>query len=203
MKIIYGGEPLKTAKAAMVMLHGRGADAEDIMSISKYFDAEKIAYVALQAPGNAWYPSSFMQPIERNEIQLKESLDIVRQAVELIEKESVRASRIFLFGFSQGACLAVQYAATHPKKYAGIFSIAGGLIGETPGTFSGDFGGTRVFFGCAEHDPYIPKKRVEESAVIFQKIGAIVTTKIYPGDAHTINDDEIEIVNEIVKKIVG
>ena len=193
----------KDGKAAMLLLHGRGADAEDILGVTKYFDSEEISYFAPDAPSHAWYPNSFLLPVEKNEPKLTESLKTVENCLKEIEKKGIPASRIFILGFSQGACLACEYITRNPGKYAGIFALAGGLIGETLGNYSGDLQGTRVFLGCAENDPYIPKKRVEESAKILEKLNAQVIKKIYPGDAHTINDDEIETINTIIKKTIS
>lgn len=199
MKIAYAGKELNSAKAAMILLHGRGANAQDILGVTKYFN-EEIAYVAPEGTGHIWYPNSFIMPIEKNEPFLTESLAAVSETIKIIEKAGILASRTYILGFSQGACLAAQYCAMNPRKYAGIFCLSGGLIGDKIGDFSGDMQGTKVFFGCSEHDPYIPKQRVEESAAIFAKLGAQVTKKIYPGHDHTINDEEIEIINKIIKK---
>ncbi len=196
--ILTYGEPLETARAAMVMIHGRGASAEDILSLAPMIASPRIAFLAPQAANNTWYPHPFTQPIERNEPWLSSALGRVGQMLALVEGAGIPKEKTYLLGFSQGACLSLEYAARHAMRYGGVFGLSGGLIGPdgTPRDYPGSMDGTPVFLGCSDVDFHIAKERVLESADVFRRLGADVTVRLYPNMGHTINDDEIAFVRQ-------
>ena len=193
------GEPLATARAAMILVHGRGASAADIMTLGAELMHPGVAYFAPQAAGNAWYPNPFTSPIESNEPYLSSALEVVGSLLATIEK-SVPADRIILLGFSQGACLTLEFAARHARRYGAVVGLSGGLIGPdgAPRDYPGSFDGMPAFMGCSDVDPHIRKDRVIEAAEMYRRMGAKVTAKLYPGMGHTVNEDEIKAVLEIV-----
>jgi predicted esterase len=201
-RILQAGEPLAAARAAMILVHGRGASAEDILTIAADVQRPGFAYLAPQAANNAWYPFSFMAPIESNEPHLSAALDMLATLLERVE-ETVPASRVVLLGFSQGACLATEFACRNARRYGGVVGLSGGLIGPdgTPRDYPGDFDATPVFLGCSDVDPHIPKERVLETADVLTRMGASVTTRLYPGMGHTVNLEEIAEVRAIVSAI--
>lgn len=201
-RIFHTGTPIAGARIVAVMLHGRGAGAQDILSLAKEFSARDLAFVAPEAAGNTWYPYSFLMPIEQNEPSLSSALRAIDKVIDSVAQQNVNRDRIALMGFSQGACLALEYAARHAQRYAAIAAFSGGLIGP-PGTsrnYSGSFDGTPVFLGCSDIDPHIPVERVHESAEVFTRMGATVTKKIYPHMGHTINEQEIALVDEMLNR---
>jgi phospholipase/carboxylesterase len=203
--VLAAGRPVAEAEAAMVMVHGRGGSAEDILGLSAELRRPELAYVAPQAAGHSWYPFSFMAPMEQNEPGLSSALELLGGLVGHLEKGGIPAERILLLGFSQGACLSLEFAARNAKRYGGVIALSGGLIGP-PGTsrdYAGSFAGTPVFLGCSDRDPHIPKERVDESAQVFERMGAAVTERIYPAMGHTINEDELEFVRALLAPQVG
>ncbi|HEX7281488.1 MAG TPA: dienelactone hydrolase family protein [Vicinamibacterales bacterium] len=203
--IMQAGAPIDEARLVAVMLHGRGAGAQDILNLSEEFSARDVAYLAPQAAGNTWYPYSFLMPIEQNEPSLSSALHVIETLLASLAEKKFTADRVALMGFSQGACLTLEFAARHAQRYALVAAFSGGLIGP-PGTarnYSGSFEGTPVFLGCSDIDPHIPVERVHESADVFTRMGAAVTKKIYPHMGHTINESEIEIVDELLNKRSG
>jgi predicted esterase len=201
-RILEAGEPLATARAAMILVHGRGASAEDIMTIAAEVQQPGFAYLAPQAANNAWYPNSFLAPIESNEPYLSAALDMLATLLERVEA-TVPASRVVLLGFSQGACLTTEFAARNARRYGGVVGLSGGLIGPdgTPRDYPGDFEGTPVFLGCSDVDPHIPKERVLETADVLKRMGAIVTARLYSGMGHTVNLEELAQVRSIASAI--
>ena len=183
----------------MLLVHGRGASASDIMTLGAELMHPGVAYLAPQAAGNAWYPNPFTAPIESNEPYLSSALDVLASLLASIEK-SVPDDRIILLGFSQGACLTLEFAARHARRYGGVVGLSGGLIGPdgTPRDYPGNFGRTPVFLGCSDVDPHIRKERVLEAAEVFTRMGANVTSKLYPQMGHTVNAEEIQAVRETV-----
>lgn len=198
--IYAAGENLDDATAAMILLHGRGATAEDILSLSTYLTQPGLAFLAPQAEGYTWYPNRFLFPVEQNEPHLSAALGVVDKLVKQAEERGIPTVKIFIGGFSQGACLASEYVIRNPKKYGGLLVFSGGYIGHLHGNRqpSGDLKGTPAFLGCSDIDPHIPLQRVKDTTSLLQSMGAQVTEKIYPGMGHAINDDEIEQARELV-----
>jgi phospholipase/carboxylesterase len=202
MPVVQAGEPLDKARAAMILLHGRGASAEDVMTIAAELPQPGFVYLAPQAAGNAWYPNPFTAPLETNEPYLSSALAVVETLLAKVE-ETIPARRVILLGFSQGACLILEFAARHARRYGGVVGLSGGLIGPegTPRDYPGEFDGTPAFLGCSDVDPHIRKDRVLEAGEVFKRMGAQVTVRLYPGMGHTVNQDEIDSVREIVEGI--
>ena len=198
-RVLAAGEPIASARAAMILLHGRGATAEDIMTIASEVQQPGWAYLAPQAAGNTWYPNPFTAPLESNEPYLSAALDMVSKLVERVEPR-VPAQRLMLLGFSQGACLTLEWAARHARRYGAVVGLSGGLIGPdgTPRDYPDGFDETPVFLGCSDVDPHIPLERVKESAEVFRALGAEVDARIYPGMGHTINADELRAARALV-----
>lgn len=196
------GVPLEAARAAMILLHGRGATAEDIMTIASELEQPEWSYLAPQAAGNAWYPNPFTAPLESNEPYLGAALEMMANLVQRAE-DWVPAQRIVLLGFSQGGCLALEFAARNARRYGGVVGLSAGLIGPdgTPRDYGGDFDGTPVFLGCSDVDPYIPKERVIESAKVFERMGGEVDMHLYPGMAHTVSAEEILEIRALAASI--
>ena len=203
----HAGQPVLTlgpkprdARIAMILVHGRGASAEDILALAHEFRRDDVAYLAPQAAGNTWYPYSFLAPIAQNEPGLTSALGVLEHLVSSLAAQGVPAERVGFLGFSQGACLSLEFAARHARRYAAVIGLSGGLIGppETPRTYPGSAGGTFVFLGCSDVDPHIPLERVQETAEVFRSLGAVVDERIYRGMGHTVNRDEIEAVKLIL-----
>ena len=199
------GAKLASARAAMVMVHGRNATAESILSLVQAIDTPGFAYLAPQAAGNTWYPNSFLSPIPNNEPGITSGLAAINDLLSRIVDSGVPLERTMLLGFSQGACLSLEYAARNARQYGGVVGLSGGLIGpdDTPRDYPGSFDGTPVFLGCSDVDFHIPARRVEETASVLRKIGAKVTMKLYPGMDHIVNDDEVRSVREMMAAIVA
>lgn len=196
------GRPLAEADSALILLHGRGATAESILDLVDYLPRPGMTYLAPQAAQQTWYPLSFLSPLAQNEPYLSSALWRVGEVMAQVEAAGIPAERTFLGGFSQGACLAAEYAARHARRYGGLLLFSGGLIGP-PGVardYAGSLAGTPVFLGCSDVDPHIPLARVEETAEVLRRLGAIVDLRIYPRMGHTINQDEIEGAGAVVSK---
>ncbi len=199
-----GGMDLGAARGAMVMLHGRGATAESILSLVPVLGINDFAYLAPQAGGNSWWPQSFLAPIPQNEPGISSAMQAVEDVLARVEAAGVPAERTILLGFSQGACLAAEFAARHARRYSGIASLSGGLIGPdgTPRDYSGSLAGTPVFLGCSDVDSHIPADRVRQSAEVLQRLGGDVTMRLYPGMGHTIIEDELDAVRAMMNLVV-
>lgn len=202
-EVLGRGRPLAEAGTAMILLHGRGASAEGILALADALRRPDVAYLAPQAVGMTWYPHSFLAPIERNEPYLSSALACVDRVVERVLAAGVPTERLLLLGFSQGACLTLEYAARHARRYGGIAALTGGLVGPdgTPRDYTGSFAGTPVFIGSADPDPHIPVSRVHESEAVLRAMGAAVTTRIYPGMGHTVSADEVKHVQAMIDAI--
>ncbi len=187
------------------MMHGRGATAESILSLVPAFGVADLAYLAPQAGGNSWWPQSFLAPISSNEPGISSAMQAVEDVLIQIGTAGVPAERTVLLGFSQGACLAAEFAARHARRYAGIASLSGGLIGPdgTSRSYPGSLEGTPVFLGCSDIDSHIPAERVRLTSEVLDRIGGAVTMRLYPGMGHTINEDELEAVREMLTAIAG
>jgi predicted esterase len=200
--VLRGGALLAAARTALILIHGRGASAEDIYPLGEEVAAgvPGVALVAPQAAGNAWYPQRFLAPLAQNEPYLGSALGVVAGLVDEIARAGVAAERIVLVGFSQGACLSLEFAARNPRRYGGVAGLSGALIGPpgSPRAPVGSLDGTPVYLGCSDRDAHIPLASVEESAGILAKLGARVTKSIFPGMGHTVNAEELAAVRGIV-----
>ena len=194
----------ESPQAAMVLLHGRGDTAEGILGLVDQITRPGWAFIAPQAAGNAWYPNRFIAPISANEPWLSSALLAVHDTLEAVKASGVPLEETILLGFSQGACLALEYAARNGTHYGGVVGLSGGLIGDVlePTRYLKSLSGTSVFLGCSDVDAHIPKTRVEESAVLLGNIGARVDARIYPNFGHTINDDELDAVRTMMRLLV-
>ena len=199
--VLRSGPAPATAKLTMILVHGRGASAEDIVALAEELELDHVAYIAPQAAGRTWYPYSFLAPIGQNEPGLSSGLAVLARLIAELRDEGVERERIALLGFSQGACLALEFSARHAARYAGVFGLSGGLIGPpgTPRDYEGSFDGTPVFLGCSDVDPHIPLARVQESADVFRRLDGAVDERIYRGMGHTVNADEISAIAALVR----
>ena len=199
------GVSLERARAAMVMLHGRGATAESILTLVPALAQDGFAFLAPQASGNTWYPNSFMAPIPSNEPGITSGMAAIGDVISAIAEAGIPLEKTMLLGFSQGACLSLEYAARHAGRYGGVAALSGGLIGPdgTPRNYPGSFDGTPVFLGCSDIDGHVPAIRVTESAAVLRHMGARVTMKLYPGMGHLVNEDEIAAVNAMMEEVAG
>ncbi len=197
------GEPLASARTVFLLLHGRGASAEDILTLGEQWAAPGITRVAPQAAGATWYPRPFTAPTEQNEPALSSAFATVDACLQQVVAAGVPPDRVILLGFSQGASLALTYAALHPRRYGGVVGLSGGLIGpdDAPPSYSGSLAGTPAFLGCSDVDPFIPADRVRQSADALRQLGAVVTLRLYRAMAHTVNDDEIAAVRSIADQL--
>lgn len=199
------GAPLSQAAAAMVLVHGRGSSAEQILTIVSEIDVGGFAYLAPQAAGNTWYPYSFLAPIPQNEPGISSGIAVLGESVKQLVSAGIPQEYIMLLGFSQGACLALEFVARHARRYGGIVGLSGGLIGPdgTARNYVGSLAGTPVFLGCSDVDPHIPKSRVHHTADVFRRLGGEVTEQLYSGMGHTVNQDELQFVKDMMSRLVG
>jgi predicted esterase len=200
--VLHTGAPLASARLAVIMAHGRGASAGDMIALAGALRVDDAAFLAPDASGNTWYPYPFMSPIEANEPALTSALRKIESILAGVAAQGFGADRVVLMGFSQGACLSLEFAARHARRYAAVIGLSGGLIGPpgTPRTYPGAFAGTPVFLGCSDIDPHIPLARVRESAEIFRRMDARVDERVYPGMGHTVNLDEMAAVRELLER---
>lgn len=189
----------------MVMVHGRNATAESILSLVQAIDTPGFVYLAPQAAGNTWYPNSFLAPIKSNEPGITSGLAAINDLLKRIVDAGIPLERTMLLGFSQGACLALEYAARHARRYGGVVGLSGGLIGpdDTPRDYQGSFDRTRVFLGCSDVDSHIPAQRVRETAGVFRAMRATVTMTLYPGMEHIVNEDEVAMVLDMMAGVMA
>ena len=198
--VLLKGRKLGEAERVLVMLHGRGANAEDILSMADYLNVQTFTLLAPQATGNTWYPNSFLAPPYTNEPWLSSAISLIEDITDDITAKGIDYNHIFFLGFSQGACLTLEYVTRNAKRYGGVVAFTGGLIGDRiyEQNYTGDFGSTPVFIGTSDPDPHVPVQRVHDSVKILKEMNAQVTEKIYKNMGHTINEDEIEIVNNLI-----
>lgn len=202
-KIATAGAGIDEAEIAMLLVHGRGASAQSMLLFADEFERTDIHYRALQASGHSWYPRSFMAPKQMNEPGISSGLQAIYDQLEELHECGIPTGNIVLLGFSQGACLATEFAARHPRRFGGVVGFSGGLIGQEvdPKNYSGSMEQTPVFLGCSDRDPHIPKERVDETEQIFKQLEASVTKRIYEGMGHTVNQDEIDFVRDLLLEI--
>jgi predicted esterase len=201
--VLSAGKGLDQATAAMIMIHGRGATAQSILTLATEVPHPDMAYLAPQAAGNSWYPLSFLAPIVRNEPGLSSGLLALRGLFDRLSAVGIPPERVILLGFSQGACLALEFAARHARRYGGVIGLSGGLIGpeSAPRDYAGALEGTPIFLGCSDVDFHVPKERVQHSAEVLERLGGLVTMRLYPNMGHTINQDELAFVREMLTRI--
>ena len=200
---IYG-VPMEEARVAVILLHGRGASPEDILYIAHEVDPGGVAFLAPEAAGETWYPQSFLSPLEANQPYLDSALRRVAGLVNEIGEAGIPFERMVLAGFSQGACLGLEYACRNARRYGGLVGLSGGLIGpdETPQEYPGSLDGTPVFLGCSEEDLFVPLHRVRQTGEVLRRMGAEVDERIYPGMGHLVNQDELDAVGEMLRRVV-
>jgi len=200
LETIAAGLPLTEAKKVLILLHGRGAGANDILSLTQYLNVSDFAWIAPQADNRTWYPYSFLAPLEQNEPSLSNALETLTQIVSELEKSGFEKENMYFLGFSQGACLTLEFTTRNAAKYGGIVAFTGGLIGDKvyPEHYNGSFDQTPVFIGTSDPDFHVPIERVNETEIVLQKMGANVTKKIYQNMGHTINQNEIDLVNQLI-----
>jgi len=199
--VVSSGAELKKAAGAIILLHGRGGSARDILSLAPALSGNPgLAFLAPQAADSTWYPLSFLAPREENEPKLGHALDIVAKTVALAEEAGIGRDRIVIAGFSQGACLATEFVGSNPARYAGLIAFTGGLIGPLGSDVSktGDLAGTPAFLGSGDPDPHVPWSRVQESAAVLSAMGAEVDLRRYPGRPHSVSEDELAVARELI-----
>jgi predicted esterase len=187
--VATSGAPLEESRGVAVMMHGRGRDTDDILGVAERVGEDGIAYLAPAAEGNSWYPLSFVEPIEKNEPRLSYALEVLDDTVNELVESGVPKKSIVLAGFSQGACLVAEYAARNAERWGGIYE--------------GSFDGTPVFLGTSDVDEFVPEERVRESAEVFERMGANITLRVYPGMDHVVNDDEVAVAREILQEVAS
>jgi phospholipase/carboxylesterase len=202
--IAESGAPATRAKAAMIMLHGRGASAKGILSLSDEFAQPDVRYLAPQADSHTWYPYPFTDPVEKNEPWLNSALQQVYDLIKQLNSEGISTERIILLGFSQGACLAQEFAARHPQRFGGVIGLSGGLIGEIvkPENYPGSLENTPVLIGAGDNDPWFDMDRIHQSEDVFSKLEGAVTKQVYPGKGHVIVEDEVKFVRKLISSIL-
>jgi len=197
------GASIQSAKAAMLMVHGRGARAEDILSLADQLGFPEFAYLAPQAADNTWYPNRFLNPISENEPWLSSALAFLGDVFTQIIQAGIPPERVILLGFSQGACLTLEFAARNAQRFGAVVGLSGALIGpdDTPRDYADSLAGTPIFLGCSDVDFHVPKERVDQTAETMRRLGGNVTKRLYPNMQHTVNQDEIDFVHGIMQAV--
>ncbi len=198
------GASLGEAAVVLVLVHGRGGSGEDMMTLGREISPPdlQVARLAPQAASGTWYPQRFLAPLAQNEPYLTSALGVLAEVVSELVARGISRERVVLAGFSQGACLALEFAARHPHRYGGVIGLSGALIGP-PGTVRdvvGALHGTPVFLGCSDVDDHIPLDAVKHSSEFFRKIHADVLERIYPGMPHTVNADEMAVSSNMIRR---
>jgi predicted esterase len=206
-RTLVAGAPLERARAAVVLLHGRGSSADDIAGLAQVLAIDRIAYLVPEATGHTWYPQRFIAPLEANEPWLSSALEVVGALVARAGAAGIPAARTVVAGFSQGACLALEFAARNPVRYGAVIGLSGGLIGppdrpRPPAPKGTSLAGTPVFLGCGDRDGHIPEDVVRSSAEVLKVLGGTVDLRIYPGMGHTINEDEIAAARALLSGLL-
>jgi phospholipase/carboxylesterase len=199
--LLSAGPAPRDAKTTLILVHGRGASAQGMLELYDALGVQNVAALAPQAAGHTWYPQSFLAPIEANQPYLDSALRRLDSIVQDLIAQGIASDRIALLGFSQGACLTTEYVARHPRRYAAVMGLTGGLIGP-PGTvrnYSGSLDGTPVLLGTSDPDPHVPFERVRETETVLTSMGGVVEVRRYPGMPHTINEDELEACRRLLE----
>jgi len=203
--VLRGGAPLGSSRGVMIMLHGRNASPGNILGLAANLERPEFTYLAPAAANNSWYPYSFLTETSKNEPYLSSALHVVDDLVADLLSRGILKREVVLLGFSQGACLAGEYAVRHADRYGGVIMLSGGLIGP-PGTrwnHDGSLASTPVVLGCSDVDGHIPKERVLESGEVFERMGADVTLRLYPGMGHQINEDEMRLARAAMDRVLS
>ena len=203
LTLVQACTELRNAAGALILLHGRGGSAADILELGRSLSTDGWALLAPQAEGHTWYPYSFLAPREQNEPYLSSALEQVRSAVATALAGGVSKEKIVLAGFSQGACLASEFVGRNPARYGALLSFTGGLIGPLGArlTLTGDLAGTPVLLSSGDPDPHVPWERVTETAELMRELGGRVLLRRYPGRSHTVTADELEVAREILTNV--
>lgn len=190
---------MNEANRVLIMIHGRGGSAEDILSLADHLEVEDYSLIAPQATNNTWYPYSFLAPPKENEPWLSSALAILKEIINDLNKQNINSTNIYFLGFSQGACLMLEFITRNATRWGGVAAFTGGLIGDKiyPENYQGDFAGTPVFIGTSNPDPHVPVERVYATVNILKNMHAVVEEKVYIQMGHTINQDEIDHANEV------
>lgn len=201
--LLAAGRPPEEARLVVLLVHGRGGGARDILGLAGELRQDDAAFLAPEARGATWYPASFLAPAAVNEPWLSSGLLRLEEIAEDLERRGVPAERVVLLGFSQGACLALEFASRSDRRWGGVVAFSGGVIGPPGRAFeaAGDLRGTPVFLGCSDRDPHVPLSRVKETSAFLRRLGAEIDERIYPGMPHTINDDEIVAARLLLEKV--
>ncbi|WP_400261316.1 alpha/beta hydrolase [Sphingobacterium sp. SG20118] len=196
------GKSLKEAEKVLIMVHGRGADAEDILALASHLNVASYALLAPQATNHSWYPYSFLMKPEQNQPWLSSALDLLKDVVEDLIQQGIATKNIYFLGFSQGACLALEFVTRNAKRYGGVAAFTGGLIGDeiNRSNYSGDFNGTPIFIGTGNPDAHVPLERVKETVALLEEMNASVHLEVYENRPHTISKDEIDWTNKLIFK---
>ncbi|SDM46682.1 phospholipase/carboxylesterase [Catalinimonas alkaloidigena] len=199
-RVARGGVPLDKADRVLILVHGRGATADGMLPLGERLATDQLAYLAPQAIGHTWYPNSFLAPLAKNEPYLSNSLSMLEELRDNLEGLGFPDERLYWLGFSQGACLMLEFCARHARRFGGIVGLTGGLLGETVdrSRYRGDFAGTPVFLGTSDPDPHVPRIRVDETEMVLTEMGAHVRKKVYPGMGHTIHPEELVFAQGIL-----
>jgi phospholipase/carboxylesterase len=198
--LLIAGKPIQDAQAALVLIHGRGSTAHNMLTLAAELSHPGFAYLAPQAAGDTWYPYSFLAPIDSNQPWLSSALAVIGEVLKRLSEAGIPPERTILLGFSQGACLALEFTARHARRYAGVVGLSGGLIGPdgTARDYSGSLADTPVFLGCSDVDTHIPRQRAQHSAEVLQRLEGEVTLRLYPNMDHAINQDELDFVRDMM-----
>jgi phospholipase/carboxylesterase len=197
MELHTSGKELTSASKALILIHGRGGSAEDILTLTKYLAVDDFALLAPQAPQHTWYPYSFLSEPSKNEPSLSTSIQALTETVGQATQAGIAKENIYFLGFSQGACLALEFVTRNAAKWGGVAAFTGGLIGDKiyAENYKGDFDGTPVFIGTSDPDPHVPVERVLSTTAVLRKMNASVMEKIYPFMGHTITGEELRLAD--------
>ena len=192
-QFIESGVALNKAKKALILVHGRGGSAEDILSLTEYLPLTDFYLVAPQATNHTGYPLSFLAPLSQNEPWLSSALELMQEVGNKIKQAGIAAEQTYIMGFSQGACLTLEFATRNAQKWGGVIALTGGLIGDNvePTRYPGNFLGAPILMTNGSNDPHVPFTRSEQSKQQLEKMGANVELLVYPNRPHTILQEEL------------